>query len=101
MASLPSLFLPHGAPDLLLTNHVSKDFLGTLGSRIGRPAAILIVPGLIVLVPGALGLSGIRALIERDALVGLQTIVDAALIGGGLVAGLLVSNLVVPPRTSL
>jgi 4,5-DOPA dioxygenase extradiol len=43
MANLPSLFLPHGAPDLLLTNHVSKDFLGTLGSRIGRPAAILIV----------------------------------------------------------
>ncbi len=75
---------------------------GNLANRWkGLPAAILIVPGLIVLVPGALGLSGIRALIERDALVGLQTIVDAALIGGGLVAGLLVSNLVVPPRTSL
>ena len=43
MASLPSLFLPHGAPDLLLSTHVSKDFLGTLGSRIERPAAILIV----------------------------------------------------------
>lgn len=43
MASLPSLFLPHGAPDLLLSTHVSKDFLGTLGSRVGRPAAILIV----------------------------------------------------------
>lgn len=75
---------------------------GNLANRWrGLPAAILIVPGLIVLVPGALGLSGIRALIERDALVGLQTVVDAALIGGGLVAGLLVSNLVVPPRTSL
>ncbi|WP_028466985.1 DODA-type extradiol aromatic ring-opening family dioxygenase [Nisaea denitrificans] len=43
MASLPSLFLPHGAPDLLLSTHVSKDFLGTLGSRVERPAAILIV----------------------------------------------------------
>lgn len=43
MAILPSLFLPHGAPDLLLSTHVSKDFLGTLGGRVGRPAAILIV----------------------------------------------------------
>lgn len=75
---------------------------GNLANRWkGLPAAILIVPGLIVLVPGALGLSGIRALIEHDAIVGLQTVVDAALIGGGLVAGLLVSNLVVSPRTSL
>ncbi len=43
MASQPSLFLPHGAPDLLLSTHVSKDFLGTLGRRVRRPAAILIV----------------------------------------------------------
>ena len=75
---------------------------GNLANRWkGLPAAILVVPGLIVLVPGALGLSGIRAMIERDAVQGLQTIVDASLIGGGLVAGLLVANLVVPPRTSL
>lgn len=75
---------------------------GNLANRWkGLPAAILIVPGLIVLVPGALGLSGIRALIDDDPVAGLTIVVDAALIGGGLVAGLLVSNLVVPPRTSL
>lgn len=43
MAKQPSLFLPHGAPDLLLTEHPAKRFLAELGGRVGRPAAILVV----------------------------------------------------------
>lgn len=39
----PSLFLPHGAPDLLLTDHPAKRFMAELGSRVGRPEAILVV----------------------------------------------------------
>lgn len=75
---------------------------GNLANRIlGLPAAILVVPGLIVLVPGALGFAGIRALIAEDAVAGLETIIDTALIGGGLVAGLLVATLLIPPRSTL
>ena len=75
---------------------------GNLANRlVGLPAAILVVPGLIVLVPGALGLAGIRAMIGNDAVAGLETIIDTALIGGGLVAGLLVATLLVPPRSTL
>lgn len=75
---------------------------GNLANRfVGLPAAILVVPGLIVLVPGALGLAGIRAMIGDDAVAGLETIIDTALIGGGLVAGLLVATLLVPPRSTL
>ena len=43
MAKQPSLFLPHGAPDLLLTDHPAKRFMAELGSRVGRPQAILVV----------------------------------------------------------
>ncbi|WP_420406110.1 DODA-type extradiol aromatic ring-opening family dioxygenase [Nisaea sp.] len=43
MTRQPSLFLPHGAPDLLLTEHPAKQFLAELGGRVGRPAAILVV----------------------------------------------------------
>ena len=75
---------------------------GNIANRlVGLPAAILVVPGLIVLVPGALGLAGIRAMIGDDAVAGLETIIDTALIGGGLVAGLLVATLLVPPRSTL
>ncbi len=75
---------------------------GNIANRVvGLPAAILVVPGLIVLVPGALGLAGIRAMIDDDAVAGLETIMDTALIGGGLVAGLLVATLLIPPRSTL
>ncbi|MCP4836318.1 MAG: threonine/serine exporter family protein [Phycisphaera sp.] len=75
---------------------------GNIANRVlGLPAAILVVPGLIVLVPGALGLAGIRAMISDDAVAGLETIIDTALIGGGLVAGLLVATLLVPPKSTL
>ncbi|UUX48855.1 dioxygenase [Nisaea acidiphila] len=43
MTKQPSLFLPHGAPDLLLTEHPAKRFLAELGSRVGRPEAILVI----------------------------------------------------------
>ena len=39
----PALFLSHGAPNLLLEDSPSREFLSGLGSRIGRPEAILIM----------------------------------------------------------
>jgi 4,5-DOPA dioxygenase extradiol len=40
---LPTLFLSHGAPDLILSEGPARDFLGSLGSRFERPKAILII----------------------------------------------------------
>jgi 4,5-DOPA dioxygenase extradiol len=40
---LPTLFLSHGAPDLVLSESPARDFLSTLASRLERPEAILIV----------------------------------------------------------
>ena len=40
---LPSLFLSHGAPTILLDPSAARDFLSTLGSIIERPRAILLI----------------------------------------------------------
>ena len=97
------LAAPIGAPEISAAIAALVVGLGgNLANRLlGLPAAILAVPGLIVLVPGALGLAGIRALLGEDAIAGLETIIETALVGGGLVAGLLVANLLIPPRSTL
>jgi len=43
MISLPSLFLAHGAPDLILSDHPAKEFLTGFSSQLPRPKSILIV----------------------------------------------------------
>jgi 4,5-DOPA dioxygenase extradiol len=39
---LPTLFLSHGAPTLLIEDHPARDFLRTLGGLVPRPRAILL-----------------------------------------------------------
>ncbi len=43
MPVFPSVFVSHGAPTLTLENSRGRDFLATLGTRLGRPSAILAV----------------------------------------------------------
>ena len=38
----PSLFVSHGAPNLILHNSSARDFLGSYGGEMGKPKAILI-----------------------------------------------------------
>lgn len=64
-----------------------------------RPAAIVLVPGLLLLVPGSVGFRGLTSLMERQSLVGIETAFSAVLTAMALVAGLLVAGVVVPePR---
>lgn len=41
--TLPSVFVSHGSPALVMEDHPARHFLAGLGGRIGRPAAILCV----------------------------------------------------------
>lgn len=43
MASLPSVFVSHGAPDLVLHDTPARRFLLQLGDRLPRPKAILVI----------------------------------------------------------
>jgi uncharacterized membrane protein YjjP (DUF1212 family) len=64
-----------------------------------RPAAVVLVPGLLLLVPGTVGFRSLTSLMERQSLAGIETAFSAILTAVALVAGLLVAGVVVPePR---
>lgn len=66
-----------------------------------RPAALVHMPGLIMLVPGSLGFRSLAQLMHEDVLTGLETAFDATLVGISLATGLLLSSVVIPPRRVL
>ena len=61
-----------------------------------RPAAVPLLPGLAVLVPGALGFRGISVFL-RSATGSLQILAAVLVIAAGLVVGLLVADAALPP----
>ena len=75
---------------------------GNLYARVGhRPAQMLQVPGLILLVPGSLGFRSLAALLEQDVLSGVQTAFTTSLVAIALATGILLANVVLPPRRIL
>ncbi|HOT23999.1 MAG TPA: threonine/serine exporter family protein [Thermoleophilia bacterium] len=62
-----------------------------------RPAALALIPGLAVLVPGSLGYRGISAFL-RESTGGLEVFGAVLVIAAGLVVGLLVADATLPPR---
>lgn len=63
-----------------------------------RPAAVMQVPALVLLVPGSIGFRSLSALLERETVAGVQTAFSMLLIAIALVTGLLLANAVVRPR---
>lgn len=63
-----------------------------------RPAAVMQVPALVLLVPGSIGFRSLSALLERETVTGVQTAFSMLLIAVALVTGLLLANAVVRPR---
>jgi uncharacterized membrane protein YjjP (DUF1212 family) len=66
-----------------------------------RPGALVRVPGIILLVPGSVGLRSLFFAFERDVYLGLDTAFTVVILLASLVAGLLFSNVLVAPRRSL
>jgi uncharacterized membrane protein YjjP (DUF1212 family) len=67
----------------------------------GRPAAVMQVPGLIVLVPGSIGLQSFQALFTAQTVVGIQAAFQMFLTAIALVYGIFVANLLLPSRNPL
>jgi uncharacterized membrane protein YjjB (DUF3815 family) len=63
-----------------------------------RPASVTLVPGILLLVPGAIGFRSLSSLLDREVVTGVETAFTMVLIGAGLVAGLLLANVMVPQR---
>ncbi|MCK6558609.1 threonine/serine exporter family protein [candidate division KSB1 bacterium] len=75
---------------------------GNLYSRwLNQPAAITMVPALMMLVPGSLGFGSLAKFIEKDVISGVTTAFSMVLIAVALVTGLLIANVIVSPRRTL
>jgi uncharacterized membrane protein YjjP (DUF1212 family) len=66
-----------------------------------RPSQITLVPGLLLLVPGSVGLSSLASLLDRNVTVGIENAFQTVLIAVSLVAGILIANVVSPRRKLL
>lgn len=75
---------------------------GNLFVRItGRPSSIIHIPGLILLVPGSIGLTSLATLLGADVVAGIQTGVLAGIIAVALTTGVILASVLLPPRTTL
>ena len=75
---------------------------GNLFARLSRkPSVVLVVPSLILLVPGAIGYRSLTYMMSHDLVTGLELAFGALLVGGSLVAGLLLANVLLPARYAL
>jgi uncharacterized membrane protein YjjP (DUF1212 family) len=63
-----------------------------------RPAAVIVVPGILLLVPGSVGFRSLTSLIDREALTGIETAFSMILTAIALVAGMLMAGVIVPER---
>ncbi|MEE9390910.1 MAG: threonine/serine exporter family protein [Planctomycetota bacterium] len=66
-----------------------------------RPASVMQIPGVILLVPGSIGFRSLLSLLERDTISGLEALVTTMTVAASMVFGLLVANVVVAPRKVL
>lgn len=79
--------------------------VGLLGNlfarRLHKPAVVISVPSIIMLVPGSIGYRSLTYAMDRDLVTGLDTAFLALLVGVSLVAGLLLANVLLPARNAL
>ena len=79
--------------------------IGIIGNLLarwrGRPAALIHIPGLILLVPGSLGFRSLTFLAADDVLSGVQAAFETSFAAMALVMGMLMANMILPPRSVL
>jgi len=64
-----------------------------------RPAPVVLVPGILLLVPGSVGYRSMAALMERNTVAGIDIAFTMILTAVSLVAGLLIAGVLVPEPT--
>lgn len=69
--------------------------------RVNRPVAVCAIPGIMLLVPGSIGFRSLAAFLEQQAVRGLEAAVLAASVALGLAIGLLLANVILPPKREL
>jgi uncharacterized membrane protein YjjP (DUF1212 family) len=66
-----------------------------------RPAQVVQVPAVLMLVPGSMGFRGMSSLLGHDTLTGVETVFAMFIVAVAIAGGLLVANAALTPRRSL
>lgn len=66
-----------------------------------RPAMIVLMPAITLLVPGSIGYKGLNFLFTQNAVDGINTLFHTITIGVGLVAGAYFGNILIKPKRTL
>lgn len=73
----------------------------TYARLVNRPALVPLTPGIFMLVPGSLGFRSLTSFLDADSSAGMAWAFQTGLVAASLVGGLLLANLVLPPRRVL
>lgn len=79
--------------------------IGLCGNAYARitslPGSTMHIPGLLLLVPGSMGLRSMTALLGADVLTGVEVAFTAVLTAVALATGMITASVVLPPRNEL
>jgi uncharacterized membrane protein YjjP (DUF1212 family) len=76
--------------------------LGNLYARLlDRPTQVVLVPAMMLLVPGSMGFRGMASLLARDTLTGVETVFAMFVVAIAITGGLLMANATLSPRRVL
>ena len=91
-----------GMPLGALIGGLTVGLAGNIYGRItNRPASIMHTPGLIILVPGALGFKSINDIVNADVVTGVETGMAVVLTALAIALGLILASVLVIPRSEL
>jgi uncharacterized membrane protein YjjP (DUF1212 family) len=91
-----------GAQLGVLVGAFALGVLANLYARLlARPAQVVSVPAMLLLVPGGMGFRGMASLLDHNTLTGVESVFAMFVVAIAIVAGLLIANAVVSPRRSL
>lgn len=119
--SVPRRFLwsslASGAVAYVATAYVGRNLPSHVGAFVGaflvcvlanafaratqRPAQLFQMPGMLLLVPGSFGFVSLGAFLRGDYVGGASKAFAMMLVGGALVLGVLMANVILPPRKIL
>ncbi len=90
-----------GVPGVAL----ASTLVGVVGNGFARArrqaASLVLIPGILMLVPGSLGFRSLAQLLAGDVIAGVSMAVQVAMVAMALAAGQIVAHAVVPPRRGL
>jgi uncharacterized membrane protein YjjP (DUF1212 family) len=90
------------APGPAFLGALAVGLLGNTYARISRrPSLVVVVPGILLLVPGSVGFQAVSAMLQDQTLVAVRTAFGALMAAVALAAGLLLAHGALPARRSL